>query len=56
MKLTLLLVSADVADIDFYACHETRAAPHLWLYVTDISLYHSRVTIYCSFWVVPLGW
>ena len=41
MKLTPSLVAAKVADIDFYICHETRAASHIWLYVIDATVYLS---------------
>ncbi len=56
MKLTHSLGTAKVGDTDFYVCHETRAAPHIWLYVIDATIDFSRVTLYYSFWFSPLGW
>lgn len=49
-------VTAEVGDLDFYVCHETRAAPHIWLYVIDFTIYISYVTPHYRFWVSPLGW
>jgi len=50
------LDTAEVGDTDFHACHETRAAPHLWLYVIDVTTYRSWLTFSYRFWVPPLGW
>ena len=56
MKLPHPVDTAKVGNIDFYVCHETRAAPHMWLYVINTTTYLSLVTLYYSFWLSPMGW
>lgn len=45
-QLTHLSVTAKVGDLNFYVCHETRAAPRLWLYVIETTTYYNLITLF----------